>query len=56
MEVDPIDPISGDTPLHKAVRHINEKVPKSEWRSKDEVVEILTEAGADPRYGCARTL
>ena len=50
LEVDPIDRLEKDTPLHKAVRHIN-SCPKEEWHDPERIqlVEFLTEAGADPR-------
>ena len=49
MEVDPVAVRDGDTPLHKAVRYINQ-----EWSGEANhgilaLVEILIEAGADPR-------
>ena len=37
-----------DTPLHKAVRYIN-SLDKSEWDSGHPIVEILLDAGCDPR-------
>lgn len=50
LEVDPLDRLERDTPLHKAVRHIN-SCPSSEWHEPEKIalVEYLTEAGADPR-------
>lgn len=50
LEVDPIDRLEKDTPLHKAVRHIN-SCPKEEWHEPEKVqlVDFLTDAGADPR-------
>jgi hypothetical protein len=49
LEVDPLDRLEGDTPLHKAVRFVNE-LSKNDWEAGLSVVELLTDAGADPRY------
>ena len=49
LEVDPIDRLEGDTPLHKAVRFIN-GLSKQEWEAGSSIVELLLDAGADPRY------
>ena len=49
LEVDPIDRLEGDTPLHKAVRFVNE-LAKTEWEAGGSIVELLLDAGADPRY------
>ncbi|MCJ1327161.1 hypothetical protein MMC10_003828 [Thelotrema lepadinum] len=48
LEVDPLDRMDGDTPLHKAVRFVN-KLDKAEWPSGTTLVELLIDAGADPR-------
>ena len=48
LEVDPIDRLEKDTPLHKAVRFIND-LPSSDWPSASSIVEILIDAGADAR-------
>ncbi|KAF2101259.1 ankyrin [Rhizodiscina lignyota] len=53
LEVDPLDRMEGDTPLHKAVRWVNgldkgEKEELGEERVRG-VVEILVDAGCDPR-------
>lgn len=48
LEVDPIDRLEGDTPLHKAVRFIN-GLSKQEWDAGSSIVELLLDAGADPR-------
>lgn len=48
LEVDPLDRMDGDTPLHKAVRFVN-KLDKNEWHSGAAFVELLVDAGADPR-------
>jgi ankyrin repeat protein len=38
-----------DTPLHKAVRHVN-SLDKSDWAAQGHaIVEILLDAGCDPR-------
>ena len=49
LEVDPIDRLDADTPLHKAVRFINEQ-SKADWENAMSVVELLLDAGADPRF------
>ena len=49
LEVDPVDRLEGDTPLHKAVRFVNE-LAKTEWEAGGSIVELLLDAGADPRY------
>ncbi|KAI9679843.1 MAG: hypothetical protein M1817_004857 [Caeruleum heppii] len=48
VEVDPIDRFEGDTPLHKTVRFVN-GLPKADWESAKAIVEMLIEAGADPK-------
>lgn len=48
LEVDPLDRLDGDTPLHKAVRYVNE-LERSQWQAGAAVVELLLDAGADPR-------
>ncbi|KAL8833912.1 MAG: hypothetical protein Q9170_004016 [Blastenia crenularia] len=48
LEVDPLDRLERDTPLHKAVRFINSLSP-SERDSGHPVAELLIDAGADPR-------
>ncbi|MCJ1356790.1 MAG: hypothetical protein MMC33_006786 [Icmadophila ericetorum] len=48
LEVDPLDRLEHDTPLHKAVRFVN-SLPKSEWEAGASLVELLLDAGADPR-------
>lgn len=48
LEVDPVDRLEGDTPLHKAVRYIN-GLSKEEWENGASVLELLLDAGADPR-------
>lgn len=48
LEVDPIDRLEADTPLHKAVRFVN-GLARSEWENGASLVELLLDAGADPR-------
>ncbi|MCJ1387708.1 hypothetical protein MMC18_000551 [Xylographa bjoerkii] len=48
VEVDPIDRMEGDSPLHKAIRYVN-SLDTEEWRSAAPLVELLVEAGADIR-------
>ena len=49
VEVDPLDRLEKDTPLHKAVRFVN-GLAKEEWEAGASIVELLLDAGADPRY------
>ncbi|KAI4241602.1 MAG: hypothetical protein L6R42_011216, partial [Xanthoria sp. 1 TBL-2021] len=48
LEVDPVDRLERDTPLHKAVRFIN-TLPSSQWESASSIADLLIDAGADPR-------
>ncbi|MCJ1248534.1 hypothetical protein MMC30_005752 [Trapelia coarctata] len=48
VEVDPVDRMEGDTPLHSAVRYVN-KQDKADWKGAQPIVEILIEAGSDPK-------
>ncbi|KAH0542880.1 hypothetical protein FGG08_002740 [Glutinoglossum americanum] len=48
LEVDPLDRMEKDTPLHKAVRFVN-GLPKAQWENGKLFVELLLDAGADPR-------
>ncbi|KAI9881134.1 MAG: hypothetical protein M1830_008292 [Pleopsidium flavum] len=48
LEVDPLDRLEEDTPLHKAVRFVN-GLAKGEWEDGKAMVELLLDAGADPR-------
>lgn len=48
LEVDPIDRLEADTPLHKAVRFVN-GLSKPDWEVGSSLVELLLDAGADPR-------
>ena len=50
VEVDPVDRLEKDTPLHKSVRFVN-GLAKEEWEAGASIVELLLDAGADPRYG-----
>ena len=53
LEVDPLDRLEKDTPLHKAVRWVNELSKREREELGEErvkgVVEILVDAGCDPR-------
>ncbi|KAH8719218.1 ankyrin repeat domain-containing protein [Phaeosphaeriaceae sp. PMI808] len=49
LEIDEIDRLEQDTPLHKAVRFVN-SLDKKEWAPHGHpIVEILLDAGCDPR-------
>ncbi|MCJ1420479.1 hypothetical protein MMC32_006836 [Xylographa parallela] len=48
VEVDPLDRVEGDSPLHKAVRYVN-GLDKDDWAGAAPLVELLVEAGADVR-------
>ncbi len=48
LEVDPLDRMEGDTPLHKAVRFVN-GLPSGDWEDAKAMAELLLDAGADPR-------
>ena len=48
LEVDPLDRLEGDTPLHKAIRFIN-GLPEGDWNDAKAMAELLLDAGADPR-------
>ncbi|KAF2757878.1 ankyrin repeat protein-like protein [Pseudovirgaria hyperparasitica] len=48
LEIDEIDRMEQDTPLHKAVRYVNSLAPK-QWEEGQSVVDILIDAGCDPR-------
>lgn len=49
MEVDPVEAREGDTPLHKSVRWVNGLSSGEGWEEGKGVVELLLDAGADPR-------
>ncbi|KAL8673083.1 MAG: hypothetical protein Q9224_007537, partial [Gallowayella concinna] len=48
LEVDPIDHLERETPLHKTIRFINTLSP-SQWESASTIADLLIDAGADPR-------
>ncbi|KAF1816520.1 ankyrin repeat domain-containing protein [Eremomyces bilateralis CBS 781.70] len=48
LEIDNFDRMEKDTPLHKAVRHVNE-LGKERWDEGLRIVDILLDAGCDPR-------
>ena len=48
LEVDPVDRLEADIPLHKAVRFVN-GLTKEQWEAGASLVELLLDAGADPR-------
>ncbi|OCK76702.1 ankyrin repeat domain-containing protein [Lepidopterella palustris CBS 459.81] len=49
LEIDELDHMERDTPLHKAVRFVN-SLDKGEWTLVGHpIVEILLDAGCDPR-------
>ncbi|KAF2717487.1 hypothetical protein K431DRAFT_288537 [Polychaeton citri CBS 116435] len=48
VEIDHQEPREGDTCLHKAVRYCN-GLKKEEWDDGKAIVEILVDAGCDPR-------
>lgn len=54
VEVDGMERMDGDTPLHKAVRWVNEVGEAGEGAV--EGVELLVEAGADVRWVTASFL
>ncbi|EOD52893.1 putative ankyrin repeat protein [Neofusicoccum parvum UCRNP2] len=48
LEIDEPDRMEKDTPLHKAVRFVN-SLSKDEWEQGHHIVDILVDAGCDPR-------
>lgn len=48
LEIDELDRMEKDTPLHKAVRFVN-SLAKEEWENGAHIVDILVDAGCDPR-------
>ena len=48
LEIELTDRIEGDLPLHKAVRYVN-SLSKPDWPAGAPIVEILLDAGCDPR-------
>ena len=49
VEIDGKEKRDGDTCLHKAVRYCNDQT-KGDWEHGKAVVDILVDAGCDPRY------
>jgi hypothetical protein len=49
LEIDELDRMEKDTPLHKAVRYVN-GLSQQEWEGGKAIVDILIDAGCDPRY------
>jgi uncharacterized protein len=49
LEIEELDLMEKDTPLHKAVRYTNELNPK-DWEAGQMIVDILLDAGCDPRF------
>lgn len=48
LEIDELDRLEKDTPLHKSIRYVN-TLDKSDWEHGHCVVDILLDAGCDPR-------
>ncbi|KAG9190872.1 hypothetical protein G6011_08960 [Alternaria panax] len=48
LEIDEIDRMEQDTPLHKAVRYVN-SLEKAVWPHGHSIVAMLLDAGCDPR-------
>jgi len=48
LEIDEIDRLEKDTPLHKAIRYVN-TLDKADWDHGHSIVDILLDAGCDPR-------
>ncbi|KAH6633575.1 ankyrin repeat protein-like protein [Boeremia exigua] len=48
LEIELTDRVEGDLPLHKAARYAN-SLAKAEWPAGTPIVEILLDAGCDPR-------
>jgi len=48
LEIDDVDRMEKDTPLHKAIRYVN-ALDKEDWEHGYEIVDILVDAGCDPR-------
>jgi len=48
LEIDELDRLEKDTPLHKAVRYVN-TLDKVDWDHGHQIVDILLDAGCDPR-------
>jgi len=48
LEIEELDRMEQDTPLHKAVRYCN-SLEKADWAHGRQVVDILIDAGCDTR-------
>jgi len=48
VEIDELDRMEKDTPLHKAVRYTN-SLEQADWPHGQSIVDILVDAGCDPR-------
>lgn len=48
VEIDDVDRMEKDTPLHKAVRYVN-GLRHEEWGAGQELVDMMLDAGCDPR-------
>lgn len=48
LEIDEQSRLEGDTPLHSAVRYAN-ALEKVDWEHGQQIVDILIDAGCDPR-------
>jgi len=48
LEIDELDRMEQDAPLHKAVRYIN-GLDQKEWEIGQQIADILLDAGCDPR-------
>jgi len=55
LEIDELDRLEKDTPLHKAIRYVN-TLDKEDWEHGHAVVDILLDAGCDPRIRNAAKL
>jgi hypothetical protein len=49
LEIDELDRLEKDTPLHKAVRYAN-SLSQPDWEVGQQIADILVDAGCDPRY------
>lgn len=50
FECDPVNRMEGDTPLHSAIRHINDLNPTPQTAEfASELISMMIEAGSDPR-------
>ena len=49
VEIDGVERREGDTCLHKAVRYVN-GLDRGQWGEGEMIVDILVDAGCDPRY------